>query len=727
MNKPPFAHSLPGRPKCDWQPLTNHLAQVAKLAEKFGSRFYSEDWAWNAAWLHDAGKTADQFQAYLLRENGFDDERYDGVAPGRVNHSSAGAALAQEVFGNVPSLPLSYIAAGHHAGLPDYWPAEGGRGALQFRLVDGRTDLNVIRSKVKEIEAQLRIVNRPPSFVKREGFHLWVRMLFSCLVDADFLDTEHFIQPDQSTQRGVFPSLEALKTSFDAHISEVLARAALTPINAARKEALAACRAAANLAPGLFSLTVPTGGGKTLSGIAFALDHAVRHGKSRIIYVIPYTSIIEQTAEILRRIFGEENVIEHHSNFDPEKETPRSLLASENWDAPIVVTTNVQFFESLYASRPGRCRKLHNIACSVVILDEAQLLPPQWLTPCVEAIDQLVTSYKATLLLSTATQPLLPTLNKAQEIITNPEGLYDRLRRTAYILPEDINHPSDWDEIAVRLQKYDQVLCVVNTRRDCFDLFRRMPEGTLHLSALMCGEHRSRVIARIKERLAANQPIRVVSTQVVEAGVDIDFPIVFRALAGLDSIVQAAGRCNREGRLNAEGCLGEVQVFIPPKPAPRGMLLKAENTSRELLATGDFKPEDPQKFQRYFEHFYSRLNDTGHAFMGLLQKDCPHVSFRTASERFRFIDDQTQKPVFVNFGESERWLAELRHEGPRRSAMRRLQRYTVNLSMSDFERAQSDGLVEQVWSGFWRWVGKYSEIWGLDLFGAGWAPEDLMV
>jgi CRISPR-associated endonuclease/helicase Cas3 len=440
-----FAHSLPGSPTEKWQPLWDHLERVARAAEACASKFDSADWAWNAAWLHDAGKAADEFQTYLLGQNGLDDEAYDGAAPGRVNHSSAGAALAHELFGEFASLPLAFIAAGHHAGLPDYWPADGGRGALQFRLEEGKIDLGRIRLKVQGLAAQLRRGIRPPGFVKRDNFHLWVRMIFSCLADADFLDTERFIQPDQSTRRGGYPILEELKSAFDTHIGEVLARAASTPVNAARQEVLAACRAAAPLTSSLFSLTVPTGGGKTLSSVAFALDHAVLNGKSHIIYVIPYTSIIEQTAEVLRRIFGDEHVIEHHSNLDPEKETPRSRLASENWDAPVVVTTNVQFFESLYAARPGRCRKLHNIAHSVVVLDEAQLLPPQWLSPCVEAIDQLVANYGATLLLSTATQPPLPTRTKAREIVPNPQGLYDRLRRTAYTLPADITRPSDWD------------------------------------------------------------------------------------------------------------------------------------------------------------------------------------------------------------------------------------------------------------------------------------------
>jgi CRISPR-associated endonuclease/helicase Cas3 len=349
-------------------------------------------------------------------------------------------------------------------------------------------------------------------------------------------------------------------------MEEKTAQAPPTPVNVIRKEVLTACREAARDAAGLYSLTVPTGGGKTLSGLAFALEHAVRHGKSRIVYVIAYTSIIEQTAQVLSEIFGPENVVEHHSNLAPERETERSRLASENWDAPILVTTNVQFFESLYAARSSRCRKLHNLVNSVVILDEAQLLPPELLTPCVDVLNHLTRHYGVTVLLSTATQPALPGLDPAREIVPDKIRLYETLKRTEIRFPDSLQEPTDWETVAEELRRHEQALCVVNTRRDCYDLFRLMPEGTIHLSALMCGEHRSQVIAEIKRHLKEGAPCRVISTQLVEGGVDLDFPVVYRALAGLDSIAQAAGRCNREGRLNAEGRLGVVRVFVPPKP-----------------------------------------------------------------------------------------------------------------------------------------------------------------
>lgn len=724
-----YAHTKEGCPPDEWQLLEEHLKAVAEKAEKYAAKFQSADWAWNVSWLHDLGKAADEFQAYLLRENGLDDAEYDGIGYGRVNHSSAGAAFAEEMLGPVIGRTNAYLVAGHHAGLPDFYPSGTGSAALQIRLEEGQNNLSRIRLAAGEFEKQLRREIRPPSFVKPHNFHLWVRMLFSCLVDADFLDTENFINPEQAKTRGEFLSLAELKPLFDSHVQRMACAAPSTPVNVVRQKVLTACKWASQYEPGLFSLTVPTGGGKTLSGMAFALDHAKKYGKNRIIYVIPYTSIIEQTANILAGIFGNENVIEHHSNLDPDKETPRSYLAAENWDAPIIITTNVQFFESLYAAKSSRCRKLHNIVNSVIILDEAQLLPPELLDPCVDMMNELTRHYGVTMVLATATQPVLPKLDKPREIITNPVGLYEVLERTRIIPPPNLTDCSTWEDIAHRLQQYHQVLCVVNTRRDCYDLHKLMPIGTIHLSALMCGEHRSEVIKTIKEKLKEGSVTRVISTQLVEAGVDMDFPVVYRALAGLDSIAQAAGRCNREGKLNAAGGLGELHIFVPPKPAPRGLLLKGENTTRELLALPDFNPQHPEEYGRYFRLFYSRVNDTGSTFKKLLQRDVPNIQFRTAAREFesQFINDQAQQSVLVRFGDSEKWLEELRRIGPKRHTMRKLQRYTVNLSHNDFQKAKGDGLLEELWPGFWCWIGRYDSYHGLDLFGSGWAPEDLMV
>lgn len=732
-----YAHSK-GPLLDNWQPLGDHLSNVAKMAAAFAKTFKSENWASNAGWLHDLGKATNAFQNYLLESNDLDDSGYDN--DGSVsNHASAGAALAEEKLGPCIGRILAYLSAGHHAGLPDWHSADTGNAALTARLVEGRVNLEHIRHHADEILPRLEQKIAPPKYLnkKPEYFHLWVRMLFSCLVDADYLDTEAFMQQGQNIQRGVFKNIEELRTVFNASMTDMTGKAPRTNVNRIRQEVLAACRKAAEIKPGLFSLTVPTGGGKTLSSMAFALEHAVKYGKIRIIYVIPYTSIIEQTAKILADIFGRDNVVEHHSNLEPSKETQRASLAAENWDAPIIVTTNVQFFESLYAAKPSRCRKLHNIVNSVVILDEAQLLPPQLLTPCVESMNQLVKNYDATILLATATQPALPGLAEPTEIVQDTQGLYDRLKRTEILFPQKLDERINWEELAEKLKGHEQVLCVVNTRRDCYDLHKLMPEGTIHLSALMCGRHRSAVIRLLKRRLTKGLPIRVVSTQLVEAGVDIDFPVVYRAFAGLSSIAQAAGRCNREGKLNDEGRMGQVHVFVPPKASPTGVLRKAEDTTRELYASPAFDPQQPFEYINFFNLFYSRLNDTGKSWLyDRLVKDVNpdlYFQFRTAGNEFKMIDDQAQRPVIVRYGKSDELIERLRFAGPTREIMRALQRYTVNLPVRMADRMLGDGSLERIDHAKARDIvvqsclRLYNKKVGLDVYGENIPVEDLFI
>jgi CRISPR-associated endonuclease/helicase Cas3 len=716
-----YAHSLPDQPPAKWQKLEDHLKQTAELACKFAESFGASDWAWNAAWLHDLGKADSIFQGYLLRSNGLDDSGYDH---GRTNHSSAGACLAFERLQS-PGRVLAYLAAGHHAGLPDWYPADTAGAALQIRLAEGREKLERIGLFARDTLAMLRPLARPPSFVNPENFHFWVRMVFSCLVDADSLDTEQFVERGKAEQRGQYPSLRELADVFFRRLDDLERKADKTPVNAIRGEIRVACEHKAGMPKGLFSLSVPTGGGKTLSAMAFALRHALKYKQRRIIYVIPYTSIIEQTGRVFAGIFGRENVVEHHSNLNPKKETLRSQLAAENWDAPIVVTTNVQFFESLYAARRSRCRKLHNIADSVVILDEAQLLPPELLTPCKDAIIELSHSYGVTLVMATATQPALGL--EATEIVPVEMYLYERLKRTDFTFPADLNRSTDWPTLARQLQQHEQVLCVVNSRRDCHDLFKLMPEGTIHLSALMCGAHRSAVIRLIHRRLRKRMPVRVISTQLVEAGVDIDFPVVYRALAGLDSIAQAAGRCNREGKLTR----GEVHVFVPPKPAPRGLLRKGEDTTRDLCATG-FDPHQPDTFTRYFQLFYPRINDTGSRFHDWLVKDVNpemKVQFRTAAEEFRLIKDDEQRTVIVQYKGNKKAVRSLMAVGPKREIMRQLQRYSVHLPVRLVEKMEQSGMLDEVHDGILMqsWPSMYKKDIGLDVFTDRLPIEELIV
>jgi len=680
--------------------------------------------------LHDLGKARKSFQDYLCVCNGLTDADYDASDH---SHSGAGAVWAVQTFArsNVGRI-LAYCVAGHHAGLPDWSGGETPCGSLSYRL-DQEKDIvqePAVAAWILGHQAEWTAASlRPPWRFGKDNMSdvsFWIRMLYSCLVDADFLNTEAFMESDKAATRSRYPALPELSERFFAALDAKQRTAKDTPVNRIRAEIRTACEAAAESPRGLFSLTVPTGGGKTFSGTAFAFRHALRHGLKRIIYVIPYTSIIEQTADVLRAFLGAENVVEHHSNFDPDKETQQSRLASENWDAPVIVTTNVQFFESLYACRSGRCRKLHNIADSVVILDEAQLLPPRLLLPCVEAMRQLAAHYGVSMVLSTATQPALPGLEHVREIIPPDMDLYGRLKRTDIVFPENRTVRQTWEEIASELKEHDRVLCVVNTRKDSRELHALMPEGTIHLSATLCGEHRSRVIADIKAKLKAGQPVRVISTQLVEAGVDIDFPVVYRAFAGLPSIAQAAGRCNREG-LSAQP--GRVVVFMPPKPAPLGELRKAEDTLSNLLATG-LNAESPESYPQFFKAFYSAQNDLGTAFEEWLTKNARdfQFQFREAAAAFRMIDDRASATVIVRYGGNDSLIRSLLAVGPKRDIMRRLQRFTVTVPHPTLAALREKGFVEEPHPGIYvqTMPSLYSEVFGLDIYRDDLAPEDLI-
>lgn len=686
--------------------LEEHLRAVADLAGEFALTFGHSDWGQLAGLWHDLGKYSSAFQGYIARGSGFDPEAHIEGGKGRVNHSSAGALHAVEKLGRRGKL-LAYLIAGHHAGLADWHSDEYALSSLSHRLEDMQHLQAISNLTIPDdvLHPAINPVSKPLG--GETGLALWLRMLFSCLVDGDFLDTEKFMDGEKAQSRGTFSSIEELLGKFDEHMTKLTAEAKPTPVNRVRAEVLRQCRESASGIPGLFSLTVPTGGGKTLSGLAFALTHALRYKKPRIIYVIPYTSIIEQTAEIFRGIFGD-NVVEHHSNLDPEKESAKSRLATENWDASIIVTTNVQFFESLFAARTSRCRKLHNIVNSVVVLDEAQLLNPEFLQPILNTINLLTRHYGVTFVISTATQPALNSrkgfgwtfkgLDGVREIMTDPDALYQDLERVTVDMPCDLHARRGWEEIAAEIIPHESVLAIVNTRRDCRELHRLMPDGTIHLSAAMCGEHRSQVIAGIRERLEKKVPIRVVSTQLVEAGVDIDFPVVYRALSGLDSIAQAAGRCNREGKLYR----GMVVVFVPPKSSPPGTLRRAEQTTISLLSGSTSDPMARELFTRYFEHFYMKADSLDkHGIQDLLTTDAPElkIQFRTAAEKFQLIDDVESQAILIWYGESQALIGKLKKDGPERWLMRKLQRYSVNLPRRVVEKLITTGEVREVWPG----------------------------
>ncbi|MCG6117659.1 MAG: CRISPR-associated helicase Cas3' [Aquimonas sp.] len=721
-----------------FQALEDHLRGVANRAQGFAAAFGCGPWGELAGRWHDLGKYAADFQRYLLEANGVEVDHEDaGIGDsGRVDHSAAGALHALMQLGQLGALIAHPIAA-HHAGLYDASDLET---RLQRANAAGRLEAAQLGAPPAHILDSTAPV--PPTIPGRNdeplAFATWLRLLFSCLVDADVLDSEAFGDPAASRLRSAYPTLSELKPRFDAHMAQF---AADSPVKQLRGQILADCRERAACAPGLFSLTVPTGGGKTLSSMAFALEHAQRHGLKRIIYVIPYTSIIEQTADVFRDIFGE-SVIEHHSNFEVQnegsRETQRSRLATENWDAPIIVTTNVQFFESLFAARTSRCRKLHNILDSVVILDEAQMLPPPFLQPIVDMLRLLSQHYRTSIVLCTATQPALTErrsfghhfrgLPEPTELVANREALYRQLKRVQVELPEDLSVGIDWPELAERVSAHESVLVIVNSRADAQALHALLPSGSLHLSGRMCGAHRSEVIQQVRQRLQARReghdtaPLRVVSTSLIEAGVDVDFPVVYRALAGLDSIAQAAGRCNREGLLSE---LGRVIVFVPMTPAPPGLQRMGAQACVGVLKLAEGDPLQPALFTRYFQSLYSDCELDQHDIVGLLKAQS--LQLRTAAERFKLIDDG-QQAILVPYqsdAEDRRYAAAraaLMAQQGQGSALRRLQRFTVNVNPWDFQRLQHSHEVHELFPGVWELVSstQYDAVLGLRLDG----PDD---
>lgn len=500
----PIAHVSESKPPRT-QPLIDHLSGVEALAAQFAVAFDAVDWAALSGRWHDLGKFSDEFQRYIRKESGFEAELVSS-APGRVDHSTAGALLAEERFGAAGKL-LGYAIAGHHAGLPDGSAADGaGASALENRLRRARENrlLEQARAHAPRSLLDAPMPTAPTRLGASEGLHLWIRMLFSCLVDADYLDTEKFHDPQRSEWRGGGPEIDLLLETFNAFMAEKQRAAPAKELNSIRADVLRQCCERAASAPGFFTLTVPTGGGKTLSSLAFGLEHARHYGKRRIIYAIPYTSIIEQTANVFREVFCDlpDAVVEHHSNIrteigdekqqEMEAVTKKSLLAVENWDAPLIVTTNVQLFESLFAARTSGCRKLHNIVNSVLILDEAQLLPPDFLQPILDTLKLLVKHYGVTVVLCTATQPALNTqragvgrellrgIENATEIVAQTEHLYQRLNRVRVHVPRDLDEEK-LEEIAERVQQHESVLAIVNTRAGCRALHALMPKGAIHL------------------------------------------------------------------------------------------------------------------------------------------------------------------------------------------------------------------------------------------------------
>ncbi len=724
------AHTPPDDDPKKWQSMTAHTSNVADLAARFASAFGAEELAKWAAWLHDVGKYSDDFQQYLRQCDAAKRGGGRPPRPGSAEHKVAGTRLALELL---PAGLREMVAAcvlGHHGGL-------NALGPKMLEAIAATQDKAPVQEKaMTQARADFPSLNgaRPTQPPEVAGKSVWeremfVRFLFSCLVDADGLDTERHSSPDRAALRqtrtlaDVGPEwLEKLMTSQEA----LQAEADPTRVNEVRQEVYEACQTAAKSPPGLFSLTVPTGGGKTRSSLAFALEHALAWGCSRIIYALPYTSIIDQTAAEFRKVLGEDAVLEHHSatgrreraadaaeeaamQAEDARDQQRKLDA-ENWNAPLIVTTTVQLFESLFSNRTGRCRKVHHIAGSVIILDEVQTLPAHLLFPLLDGLKTLIAHYGVTVVLCTATQPAIagdtPFLD-AKKGLGEPTAIipasqrqshfYD-LKRVTYRVETE---PWDWKRVAQEINgQTASCLAILNTKNDALALLRALddPEAR-HLSTLLCGEHRRHVLADAKaalkaERCGKGPAIRLITTQVIEAGCDIDFPRVLRARGPLDRIIQAAGRCNREGKL---GALGDVLIFNPSEgKAPPGDYLTAVQEAWMMIKGGEVNFDDPDLATEFFARFYAALGPKGldnpQAVIvdGIKSKEPVQDSrkaldYPLVAQKMRLIDDDTS-PVLVPY-----------HRGRFARAKHSQEDYEALVARIEAQQGEGKGLGRGLW------------------------------
>jgi CRISPR-associated endonuclease/helicase Cas3 len=696
--------------------LGQHLAGVASLAGEFASVFGQERVANLLGQLHDVGKALPPFQDYL-----------DQIEAGSKEttgppHAIWGAALAYWVIYKAQGDPDSWKEiclpiAGHHGGL-------AASGALSLRLEEF---LKSQQAELKALAVALRDASVLPRLERESlghratGREFLIRMLLSALADADFLATEEHFEPRKADARGAWQTLDALWTCFLANQNRVLAKAAKdpTPVNEIRAEVYHCCLDAAASEPGFFRLTVPTGGGKTRSSLAFGLVHALNHGLRRVVFAVPYTSITDQTAREYRSIFGDDAVLEHHSQMEqPEADESQSRnavrhrLSTENWDAPIIVTTTVQLFESMFARRPGKIRKLHNLAKSVFVLDEVQTLPVELLETTLDGLRTLVAEYGCTVVLCTATQPAYertPVLSRLgnvepREIVPQyPRHFKDLESRVVYILR---SAPLSWSDLATEIRGEGQVLVVLNARRDAITLLDALGDAAdvVHLSTLLCGAHRRHVLSDIESRLRGGR-VRAICTQVVEAGVDLDFPLVYRAMGPLDRIVQVAGRCNRHGTRPEQG---RVIVFDPREGSmPRGTYQAGTRVAERLLARdGPAGLCDPKLYTEYFELVFSNADLDARN----IQEFRRALDYPETADRFRFIPPTVS--AVVPYGEAEAKLREW-EIAPSRRAWRGLQPYVVNLFLWQVHGFERDGFLELLDTGLYRWLGRYDLIRGI--------------
>jgi len=744
-----FAHSLEKAPFEKWQKLSDHLSQVATLADEMAKKCNPALMkpAWVSGILHDFGKVRKEFQQYLCCKT------MKGI---ETHHSIYGAGIS---FQNNWCGP-AFAIAGHHSGLHDGH-------ALQELLEKPSYKLSEVMDGIKEYFSKtvfpIPTELEEPSFVVDKTFSLefYIRMIFSILVDADYLDTEKFYTGHSRELLSFNP-----QTLLDVLKDHVQSFPRAGELNQNRENIFQQCLSAAEKTPGFFSLTVPTGGGKTLSTMAFALKHALRNNLRRVIVVIPYLSIIEQNAAVYRNLFDPEKkgiVVEHHSAVQVDEQNdenrdyskPAYELATENWDAPIIVTTSVQFLETLFAHKPAKCRKLHNIANSVIIFDEVQTLPTHLLNPCLNVFRELQKNYGVSILFSTATQPAFKCSSSLSEgfrdleiaeIISDPPSLFQNLVRVEYDLSM-LSFAITWDAMAEELAKHHKVLCVVNTRKHAFSLWQALRkllsenerETLFHLSSAMCAQHRFSIFGEgersqkgtVRNLLKHGETCRVISTQLIEAGVDVDFPAVFRAIGPLDSIVQAGGRCNREGLLkneNGEATVGKVFVFAPAeKGLPPGLYSTATGITSALLSSNRNQAlgVDPNIFPEYFSQLF-QLSATDFSRRGesSIQEDRAELRFRTVSGKAKVIS-QEGTPVVVPFQRGKEMIEEIRARQAirgqlrfSRNDLRCLQRFMVNIQKKDFQILEGLKMVQPLLPNLELWVlceGLYNQHLGLTI------------
>jgi CRISPR-associated endonuclease/helicase Cas3 len=709
-----YAHT-PGKTG-DWHKLTDHLQAVAEKARFFAEPFGAGEVAYWAGLLHDVGKFNPAFQRYLREADSARKENRLGPTRG-PDHSSAGMVVARTAYSqDYPQLgqtaqggEIAWAAASHHAGLADL-------ASLEERLVRKSHDTAVSQAiqiavqTVPELNDLLNAQPTLPLLSTNRSREFFIRMLLSSLVDADHLDTEAWLNPEEYARRErILPSISDLLKTVMEDQEKLITEVSHTDINQARKEIYYAVLNKAASHTGFFRLSVPTGGGKTRTALAFALQHAKEHNLRRVIFAIPYTSIIEQTAEEFRKIVGPENVLEHHSALaakdDEQDPNNWTRLATDNWDAPIIVTTTVQLFESLFSNRPGKVRKLHNLARSVIVLDEAQMLPTPLLNPILDALSELVQPrYGASVVLCTATQPALdeslgfPALADVRELSPEPQQYFRSLSRVRYEIHSDESWR--WEDVAERMRRAEQALCIVNTKAQARALFAELDDpDAFHLSTSMCPAHRLVTLKKIRALLKGNNPCRVVSTQLVEAGVDLDFPQVLRALGPLDSIVQAAGRCNREGELDEPG---QVIVFKPEDHTlPRGVYKSAAGLA-EVLLNQNADLDALETFQQYFHTLYHTLVDRdAHD----IQEKRDRFDYPKVAEEFKMISGDTVPVVIRNYEPSK--VAAILSRRIDRLSMRALQPYLVNVYRDKLSQLEQNGFVQLIIPGLWEWSGAY--------------------